>query len=148
MSGRQFEDREDGVYANEFPHVVWCAVPLLDELFCCGLVAVVDAVDVYFEHSLEVVFGQFEEGFDLGDSCVGDPVGGLSKGFEFCDVDQAYMVFRLPSSFTAVWIMASTSLSLLTSAVATHDFLPSFWISWATSSHPCLLASISLTQTS
>ena len=59
-----------------------------------------------------------------------------------------HIVFRSPSSLTEVCTIRSTSLSLLTSAIATQDLRPMPWISFATSSHPDLLASISLMHTS
>lgn len=57
-------------------------------------------------------------------------------------------MFNSPSSLTLVSIIDCTSVILETSAVATHDLRPMPLISLATSSHPCLLASISLTQIS
>jgi hypothetical protein len=41
----------------------------------------VHAEDVDAEHPLEVFGGQVEEGFDLGDAGVGDPVGDVWLGF-------------------------------------------------------------------
>ena len=51
-----------------------------------------------------------------------------------------YMVFKSPNSFTLVCINCSTSLNLLTSAIATQDFRPMPWISFDTSSQPGLFA--------
>jgi hypothetical protein len=58
------------------------------------------------------------------------------------------MVFRGPSSLTLVCTTCSTSLITETSPRATVDLRPSWEISWAVSSAPCLLAGISLMQTS
>lgn len=50
------------------------AVALRDELLGGGGVAVVHAEDVDAEHALEIFGCEVEEGFDLGDAGVGDPV--------------------------------------------------------------------------
>ena len=49
-------------------------VSLGDELLSCCRVAIVHAVDIDAEHSLEVLGSQVQEGFDLGDAGVGDPI--------------------------------------------------------------------------
>lgn len=57
-------------------------------------------------------------------------------------------MFKGPSSWTLCFTTLSTSLITETSPNATVDFLPSWVISWATSSAPCLFAEMSLMQTS
>ena len=68
------------------------AVPLFDELFRGDLEAVVHAEDVDAEHALEVGRGEGEEGFDLGDACVGYPGGTRVNinGMERCGIGAAW----------------------------------------------------------
>ena len=92
LRGRVVREQREGLESDDrggreqFAWVVLRAVALFDELFGGGRVAVVHAEDIDAEHALEVLRGEVEEGFYLGDAGVGDPVwGGLVLVFMFCD---------------------------------------------------------------
>ena len=59
---------------DELPRCFWLAVALLDELFRADGEAVLHAGNVDGKHVREVGFCQVEQGLDLRDACIGDPV--------------------------------------------------------------------------
>lgn len=80
--GEGFEG-DDGGCAEDF-----AAVALGDELFGGGGVAVVEAEDVDFEHSSQILFGEIEKCFYLGNTSVCDH-GGKRPEFRHGCLDEA-----------------------------------------------------------